>query len=388
MTAPLEALWRRRPADGWIDVALAAVLFVACETEVVLDTIGDHGHDHWPLVANVVIVAGLTVPLAWRRRNPLASLIVAMSCLPLLMVALADVKSVNFPQLVLFIPPYSVAAYSARRPALLGLAYSGLALATGNLLQPSGGTSWVFGLAACGVPWGVGRILRARRETANELRHTAETLAAEEGGRELLAIAEQRTRIARELQTLIAHSVSTMIVQTQTAQRLLDDNPDEADAAMATIEDTGRQALADMRRILGVLRRSDDEVDLAPQPGVGQIPALVERLRSARHPVILHVDGTPGPLPASVDLGVYRILEDALAGVDEGTGEIDIVLRFGVDDIELNVTSASRTHLDWPTTAMRERAALCQGTAVVESIVGRGERLVVRLPRVFDEAVA
>jgi signal transduction histidine kinase len=383
----MAALWRRRPADGWIDVALAALLLVACETEVILDTIGDHGHHHWPLAANVVIVAGLTVPLAWRRRNPLASLVVVMSCLPLLMVALADVKSVNVPQLVLFIPPYSVAAYSARRPALLGLAYAGLVIATGNVLEPSGGTSWVFGLAACGVPWVVGRIMRARRETAAELRHTAETLTAEEGGRELLAIAEQRTRIARELQTLIAHNVSTMIVQTQTAQRLLHDHPDQADEAMATIEDTGRQALADMRRILGVLRRSDDEVDLAPKPGVGQIPALVERLRSARQPVVLHVEGAPGPLPASVDLGVYRILEDALAGAD-GTSEINVVLRFGADDIELSVTSPSRAHLDWPTTAMRERAALCQGTAVVESVVGSGERLVVRLPRVFDEAVA
>lgn len=223
---------------------------------------------------------------------------------------------------------------------------------------------------------------------AAELMHTAEMLAGEQGGRELLAVAEQRTRIARELQTLIAHSVSAMIVQTQTAQRLLDHHPEEADAAMATIEDTGRQALADMRRILGVLRRSDDEADLAPQPGVGQIPALVERLRSAQHPVALHVQGAPGPMPASVDLGVYRILEEALAGVVEGADPVDVVLRFGADDIELSVTSPSRTHLDWPTTAMCERAALCQGTAAVERTVGPGERLVVRLPRIFDEAVA
>jgi signal transduction histidine kinase len=213
-------------------------------------------------------------------------------------------------------------------------------------------------------------------------------LAAEEGGRELLAIAEQRTRIARELQTLIAHSVSAMIVQTQTAQRLLAGHPDDADAAMATIEDTGRQALADMRRILGVLRRSDDEADLAPQPGVGQIPALVERLRNTQRPVLLRVEGAPGPMPASVDLGVYRILEEALAGAIDAGEPVDIVLRFGADDIELSVTSPSGTHLDWPTTAMRERAALCQGTAAVESTVGPGERLVVRLPCVFDEAVA
>jgi len=385
MTGLMTALWRRRPNDGWFDAILAAVLFVACEAEVITDTVGDRGHDHWPLVANAVIVAGATVPLAWRRRNPLASLVAVMSSVSLLIVALADVKSVNFPQLVLFIAPYSVAAYSPRRRALLGLAYTGLVLVVSNLVEPSGATSWVFSVAACVTPWGIGRILRARRETAAELRHTAEMLAAEEGGRELLAVAEQRTRIARELQTLIAHSVSAMIVQTQTAQRLLDDHPDEADAAMATIEDTGRQALADMRRILGVLRRSDDEADLAPQPGVGQIPALVERMRSAQRPVVLHVEGAPGPMPASVDLGVYRILEEALAGVVD---PVDVVLRFGADDIELTVTSPGRTHLEWPTPAMRERAALCQGIAAIESIAGPGERLVVRLPRVFDEAVA
>jgi len=384
----MARLWRRRPADGWLDVALAALLLLACEAEVVVDTIGDHGHDHWPLAANILVAAGLTVPLAWRRRAPLASLVAVMSCVPLIIVGLADVKTVNFPQLVLFIAPYSVAAYSQRRRALLGLGYTGLVLVANNLLEPAATSSWVFSVAACVVPWSIGRILRARRDTAEQLRHTAETLAAEEGGRELLAVAEQRTRIARELQTLIAHSVSAMIVQTQIAQRLLDARPEEADAAMATIEETGRQALADMRRILGVLRRSDDTADLAPQPGVGQIPALVERLRSVRRPIVLHVDGSPGPMPASVDLGVYRILEEALGGGVDGTEPIEVALRFGADDVELSVTSPRRMHLEWPTTAMRERAALCQGTAAVESVVGTGERLVVRLPRVFDEAVA
>ena len=384
----MARLWRRRPADGWLDVALAALLLLACEAEVVVDTIGDHGHDHWPLAANILVAAGLTVPLAWRRRAPLASLVAVMSCVPLIIVGLADVKTVNFPQLVLFIAPYSVAAYSQRRRALLGLGYTGLVLVANNLLEPAATSSWVFSVAACVVPWSIGRILRARRDTAEQLRHTAETLAAEEGGRELLAVAEQRTRIARELQTLIAHSVSAMIVQTQIAQRLLDARPEEADAAMATIEETGRQALADMRRILGVLRRSDDTADLAPQPGVGQIPALVERLRSVRRPIVLHVDGSPGPMPASVDLGVYRILEEALVGGVDGTEPIEVALRFGADDVELSVTSPRRMHLEWPTTAMRERAALCQGTAAVESVVGTGERLVVRLPRVFDEAVA
>lgn len=380
--------WRFRPADGWLDVALAAALLAACEVEVVLATVNDRGHDHWPLVANVLVVAGLTVPLAWRRRRPLVCMVVAISSVPLLMVALADVPTVNFPQLVPFIATYSVGAHAARRGAVLGLAYALALNVANNLIEPSGATSWVFGIVACTAPWSVGRLLRARRTTATELKRTADLLAAEQDGRELLAIAEQRTRIARELQTLIAHSVAAMIVQTQTARRLLEDDPDEAEAAMATIEETGRQALVDMRRILGVLRHSDNAADLAPQPGVGQIPALVDRLRSAQHPVVLHVEGTPGPVPGSVDLGVYRILEEALAEVVDGIDPVDVVLRFGSDDIELSVTSSGSAHLDWPTTAMRERALLCQGTVAVQSIPGPGERLFLRLPRVFDEAVA
>jgi signal transduction histidine kinase len=247
----------------------------------------------------------------------------------------------------------------------------------------------VFSLGASTAPaWVTGRILRARRRLAAELRHTNERIIAEQHGREMLAIAEQRTRIARELQALVANSVSAMIVQTQAAQRLLIEVPGDADAAMAIIEDTGRQALAEMRRILGVLRRPDDKADLSPAPGVGQIPALVERARGARRLVALHVDGDPGPLPASVDLGVYRILEEALASNDDSDGPVDIVLRFGADDVELDVISHGEPRLEWPSIAVRERVALCQGVVDVDIVPGRGERLVVRLPRVFEGAFA
>ena len=264
-------------------------------------------------------------------------------------------------------------------------------IAAANLLEPgmSGTSSWVFSLgASTGASWVVGRILRARRALAVELRRTNERIVAEQHGREMLAIAEQRSRIARELQALVANSVSAMIVQTQAAQRLLVEVPGDADAAMAIIEDTGRQALAEMRRILGVLRRADDKPDLSPAPGVGQIPALVERARQAQRLVALHVHGEPGPLPASVDLGVYRILEDALSSVGDTDGPVDIVLHFGSDNIELDVTYRGGPRLDWPSIAVRERVALCQGVVDVDIVAGTGERLVVKLPRVFEGAFA
>ena len=368
------------------DLVLAAALFVACQAEVIVDTVRD-GHHHWPLAVNIVIVAGVTVPLAWRRLAPLTSLVIVMSNV-LLLTSAAGLHATNFPQLVLFVGPYSVAAHSPRRRAVLGLAYAVLVLVASNLLNPSGGTSWVFSLAiGTGAPWAVGRMLRARRKTAAKLEHTAALLVAEEGSRELLAIAEQRSRIARELQTLIAQGVSTMIVQTQAAQRLLADRPNEADAAMQAIETTGRQALADMRRVLGVLRDVDDEPELRPQPGVGQIPALVEQQRRTHPAVVLDVTGAPGPIPASVDLAVYRVLEEALASLNSTADATRVELRFGDNDVELTVTPSATPPLDWPTPAMRERAALCRGTVEIETSNGR-DQLVLLLPRVFEEAVA
>jgi signal transduction histidine kinase len=115
---------------------------------------------------------------------------------------------------------------------------------------------------------------------------------------------------------------------------------------------------------------------------------MVERQRSGGRAVTLHVEGAPGPMPASVDLAVYRILEEALASSGTGAAAADVVVEFGVGDVALTVAPATVAPLDWPTPAMRERAALCGGTAEVETTPGGAERLVVRLPCVFDEAVA
>lgn len=377
--------WR---LDGrWFDSVLAAAMLVACEAEVVTEVVNDRGQHHWPLAPNILIVVLVTVPLAWRRTAPLASAIAVNTGVLLLVISLSDVQSVNFPQLVLFITPYSVAAYSARPRALVGLAYAGAINCAVNLISPSGPTSWVFSLGVCLASWGTGRIIRSRRSLAVELKRTCERIVAEREGRELLAIAEQRTRIARELHALVASNVSSMIVQTQAAQRLLPHDLELADQAMATIEETGRLALTEMRRILGVLRHHDEGPDLAPQPGIGQITSLVEQARHAQRTVHLHVEGEPGPLPASVDIGVYRILEDAIASVENGQ-PIDILLRFRDDDIELALISHGAARLDWPTITMRERVALCQGELDVDVVPGTGDRLVVRLPRLFEAALA
>ena len=179
---------------------------------------------------------------------------------------------------------------------------------------------------------------------------------------------------------MVAGRVSAMVVQTEAAQQLLLEDLDRADAAMAADEEAGREALSEMRRILGVLRRVDEAAELAPQPGVGQIHGLVDCAREQHRHVELEVDGDPGPLPASIDLGVYRILEEALAST--GAGPVEVRLTFGERDLELDITSHSAPAASWPTLAMRERVAVCDGE--LEADEGR---LRVRLPRAFEEVL-
>lgn len=366
-----------RPMDpARFDLVLAGVLLVAFE----IDIITTHTH-RGPLALNILVAAAIAIATVWRRSAPLASASAVMA-LGLVMAAwLTNPTTHVVPLYLLFVPAYTVAAYEPRNRAVIGLAVCvagpwGMSAAT-----HATASDWAFTAGMSGGAWAVGRGLRARRLLNAELAAKAERLAAERESRERLAVADERTRIARELHTVVAASVSAMVVQTEVAQHLLDESPDRADAAMAAVEASGRQTLAEMRRILGVLRRTDDDAaSLAPQPGVGQIDALVERARAGGRELALDVDGEPGPLPASVDLGVYRILEDALASA--GPGRLGVRLAFSEHDVGLSVTGNLRDG-EWPTLAMRERVALCEGELAVTD-----GRLDVRLPRVFDEVLA
>ena len=163
-------------------------------------------------------------------------------------------------------------------------------------------------------------------------------IASEREDRERLAVVDERTRIARELQAAVAHTLSTMVVQSEDAERLLDTDRAQADAAMAMIERTGRQALDEMRRILGVLRDPEQEVDLVPQPAVGQLYELIEAARATGRRVELHIEGAPRPLSASVDLAVYRIVQEALASTSAAAG------LGAVGDQDANGWSPPTTH--------------------------------------------
>jgi signal transduction histidine kinase len=359
--------------DRWLDPALAAVALVALETEIVTVR-----HQTGPLVLNVLGAAAITVPLVWRRRAPLAYACLTMGFAVLITATLTNLRTPVIPGFLLIIAAYTVAAHEPQTRALIGLAVCLVApWALLAVTPPRSVSHSPVPLGVLAVSWAVGRAVRARRLLDEELGRKAQRIAAERESRELLAVADERTRIARELHAVVAGSVSAMVVQTGAAQQLLDEDLGRADVAMAAVEESGRETLSEMRRILGVLRRGDDAAERAPQPGVGQIHGLVERAREQSREVELQVDGDPGPLPASVDLGVYRILEEALAST--GAGPLEVRLTFAERDLELDVTSHSAPAVSWPTLAMRERVAVCDGE--LEADEGR---LRVRLPRAFE----
>jgi signal transduction histidine kinase len=188
---------------------------------------------------------------------------------------------------------------------------------------------------------------------------------------------------------MVARHVSAMVVQAEAAKRMLDQSPAAADEAMLAIEETGREALSEMRRILGVLRRSgEDPAVLAPQPGVGQLHALVESARTNGRSIELRVHGEPGPLPFAVDLAVYRILEEALADTPGSTGTLAVSLRFAEHLVELEIAIEHAGVTNWPTVGMSERVASCEGRLRVEDGPDGARMIVASLPRVFEAEYA
>lgn len=350
----------------------------------VMTTVAQHSHKG-PLSLNLGLVVVVAGALVVRRRLPLTFTAVTLGCALIGALWLDDLVKATWSTYMLVLPAYTVAAFLELPQALLGLALAVGGTAAVDAFQRHTFIEVLFTTIFAVAAWTTGHAMRHRRALARELRHRAAWLEAEREDRARLAVADERSRIARELHAVVANSVSAMVVQAEAAQCLLDEDLASAEEAMEEIESTGREALAEMRRILGVLRRGDEGPELAPQPGVGQLHTLVERGRGGGRRVGLSVEGEPRPLPVSVDLAVYRIVEEAL---QDSIGPADIALRFDDEEVELELTCAGAGGHGWPTVAMYERVALCEGSVVLDEGRGTGERLLVRLPPSFVEAFA
>ncbi len=301
--------------------------------------------------------------LLWRHRAPLTVLGFAI----VIMVVLGWGPVVDFPLLLAL---FNVAEYSDR-PLVVGAAVaSAAAMVLTQAVHDSSITAGSVGsrLVVVGLAVAVALYLRARADYINGLRERAERLERE---RELLAqqaVGDERVRIARELHDVVAHNVSLMVVQAQALAAT--GSPDSQHEALGHVADLGREALSEMHRMLGVLRLQDGGApELEPQPGVRDLPTLIERTRQAGLHTELTVDGVSRDLPAAVDLSVYRIVQEALTNVirHAHAHQATVTLAYALDTLEVTVlddgAGANGDHGDGGhgLVGMRERVALFGG---------------------------
>ncbi|MFG3347357.1 histidine kinase [Streptomyces sp. NPDC048018] len=271
-------------------------------------------------VAYGVVAALFSLVVALRRRMPERMLVLAVG-LGLAQLAFGLVPFMaDFAMLVII---YTVAAHDGPRWASRLALAGGVSAATLSQLrwplsETESPAARVFFTVIMTVPfvlaWVLGDSLRTRRAYFAQLEERASRLEKEREAQAKVAVAAERARIARELHDVVAHNVSVMVVQADGAAYVMDSSPETAKQALETIAGTGRQALAEMRRLLGILRTGEHEEagEYVPQPDVQQIEDLVEQVRGAGLAVDFKIEGTPRPLPSGVELTAYRIVQEAL----------------------------------------------------------------------------
>jgi signal transduction histidine kinase len=345
----------------------------------------------WSLsnLALAVMVGGSTVPLFWRRRFPLGALaVVAAAVLSTFVLPIEDPggEAGFFVWWALVLVVYSVAAHTELRRALLGGAIVGVPVLTEGAIDLVGGgdvSDVLSGWVVIAVAWAFGRWLRLRRWQTGALEDRAARLERERDEQARLAVAEERARIARELHDIVAHAISVMVVQTQAAQRVLEGEHASVRESLSAVETTGRQALVEMRRLLGMLRRQDRELALAPRPSLMHLGVLAQHVRDAGLAVELQIEGQPRPLSAGVEVSAYRIVQEALTNAlkHAGPAKAVVAVRYRPRALEIEIKDDGRGAVGGTVdghglVGMRERAALVGGT--IESGPSNGRGYVVR----------
>jgi signal transduction histidine kinase len=346
------------------------------------------------------LALGLAVPVVFRRKHPVAAYYTAVAAGGL-QVALDIRPSVT--DVAILILLYTLAAYTPRRISVWGLAVCLAGSAVGilrwislidhTLLEWLTAAAMLFAGPAL-LAWVLGDSMRYRRAYYASLEDRAARLERERDAQVQIAAAAERARIARELHDVIAHNVSVMVVQADGASYAMDTDPARAREALAAISATGRQALAEMRRLLGVLRREEDgaSTERAPQPGMGEMGELLDQARGAGLPVSFTVEGEPRSLPGGVALAAYRIVQESLTNTRKHAGPVasaSVLLRYSPDAVVLTISDDGWGDLGGTAlpgapghglTGMRERVAACGGSVAAGPRPGGGFEVVATLP--------
>jgi signal transduction histidine kinase len=237
------------------------------------------------------------------------------------------------------------------------------------------------------IGWLAGFALHERAEQAQAAELRAAQAEHERDTASRIAVAEERARIARELHDIVAHSVSVMVLQVGAVRHRLPDAPGPDREALQNVEQAGRTALAEMRRLLGAMRRDGDQIDLAPQPGLDRVESLLDEVRRAGLPVELHIEGEPCRLPPAIDLSAYRIVQEGLTNAlkHARAGHADVTLRYAPDEVQIVVRDDGRAvspsnNPGYGLAGMQERVKIYGGEMSAGSENGGGFVLRTRLP--------
>jgi signal transduction histidine kinase len=343
---------------------------------------------------NAVLSLLAMMPFVWRRTAPLAALAggVLLLCAPHAFAALdVTVLATALPLIVL---TASAGYHAERRPAVLGLAaaVAGFLLVSWTTPFLRTPESFGFNFLMLTAPWAAARGVREREERARRLGAALATERAERETRMAEVVVEERARVARELHDIVAHGVSVMVVQVGGARLQLTEDPERAARSLLHAEEAGRQALSDLRQLVGVLRATGPQApsaDPGPLPGLGQLPALLDQVRAAGLEAVLTVTGTPGPVPPMIDLSSYRIVQEALTNIIKHTEatRARVVVDHGPGRLRLQVTDDGPRRARHPVTTgghgivgIEERVALLHGSVRVGPRADHGWAVEVEMP--------
>lgn len=389
-TKPVVSRFRRVDPHA-VDVLLALVFTVAALWNVAI-RVGETDAFREDDGFGIVLLLLQTVPIAARRVSPLGALAVSVAGISLHAAAgYQGVPAGTFAALVIL---YAAASQLDRRGAIIAalLTAAGILIYFTTERDNPGITAALSAGATYVAAWGLGVYVRSRRQYTDLLEERAVLLEQSREAQAREAVAHERARIARELHDMVGHALNLIVIQSGGAQRVLDTRPELARETLASIESTGRQALTDMERMLGILRGDEvTELALSPQPNLAHVDALAKQVTEAGLPVEVAVEGTPAALSPSIDLTAYRIIQEALTNVlkHAGPARATVRIRYLPNTLELEITDDGRGVTSGADEAerggrgligMRERVGLFGGELTVGPRPGGGFRVHATLP--------
>jgi signal transduction histidine kinase len=371
----------------WFDGLVLAGVGVGLAEQVV--TQGRQSGPNGPLWFDILAILGVTVPLFLRRRYPFgAPIAVGVAIAVSSFVDKEFIPHALIPYLAAIAALVSIGMLRDRLQAIAGLGFGVGVDAVVSHNDPRGSVgNFVFTSIVFSIAWAIGFAVSRKFHEAEEARERAAAAERAREERARVAVSDERARIARELHDVVGHSVSVMTVQASAARRLLRPDQEKERDALLVVEQTGREALAEMRRMVGVLRRPEEAPALAPQPSLEQIQKLVEHTREAGLPVELRIEGQPVQLPSGVDLTAYRLVQEGLTNaIKHARAEkAEVLVRYSDGQVELSVSDDGRGDGGGESgghglLGLRERVAVYGGELEAGPLDGGGYRVRATLP--------